>query len=192
MRSERISLLLPLHLSVRHRRGLLKPKGGSLIRMVRLSSRLKHLQSHRSILGKLLLLAKVSLTLLKLSLLILAIAKSRSQENEVYPMAPKKPILTFAPASRNGMNWMTHLLLACLTALLCILSPPVFAHLSQGIVIAQGLPVASQLGQKGREHYEAGQFAAAAKSWQQAAQAYQSQGSPLNQAMVLNNLALAN
>ena len=107
-------------------------------------------------------------------------------------MAPKKPILTFAPASRNGMNWMTHLLLACLTALLCILSPPVFAHLSQGIVIAQGLPVASQLGQKGREHYEAGQFAAAAKSWQQAAQAYQSQGSPLNQAMVLNNLALAN
>lgn len=107
-------------------------------------------------------------------------------------MAPKKPILTFAPASRNGMNWMTHLLLACLTALVCIVSPPVFAHLSQGILIAQGLPVASQLGQQGREHYEAGQFAAAVKVWQQAAQAYQSQGSRLNQAMVLNNLALAN
>ena len=89
------------------------------------------------------------------------------------------------------MNWMTHLLVACLTALLCIVSQPVFAHLSKGMPITQALPVASQLWQQGREYYETGQFAAARQIWQQAAQAYQSQGDRLNQAMLLSNLALA-
>jgi CHAT domain-containing protein len=75
-----------------------------------------------------------------------------------------------------------------------MISQPVFAHLSSGILITQSLPAAPQLLQQGREHYEAGQYAAAVKVWQQAAQAYQSQDDRvlrLNQAMVLSNLALA-
>ena len=91
-------------------------------------------------------------------------------------------------------GWLSRLLLACLTALLCMISQPVFAHLSSGILITQSLPAAPQLLQQGREHYEAGQYAAAVKVWQQAAQAYQSQDDRvlrLNQAMVLSNLALA-
>ncbi len=87
---------------------------------------------------------------------------------------------------------LTHLLLACLTALLCIISPPVFAHLSSEIPVTQGIAATSQLLQQGREYYEDGQFAAALKVWQQAAQAYQSQDDRLNQAMVLSNLTLAN
>lgn len=90
------------------------------------------------------------------------------------------------------LSSLTSLLLACLTAFLCIVSPPVFAHLSKKIPIAQSLPAASQLLQQGREYYEAGQFAAARQVWQQTAQAYQSQKDRLNQAMVLSNLALAN
>src|SRR4028118_1804203 len=89
---------------------------------------------------------------------------------------------------------LTHRLLACLTALFGIINQPVFAHISSGILITQSLPTAPQLLQQGREHYEAGQFAAAVKVWQQAIQAYQSQGDRvlrLNQAMVLSNLALA-
>jgi CHAT domain-containing protein len=85
-----------------------------------------------------------------------------------------------------------HLLLACLTALLCIISPPVFAHLSTESPVTQGIVATSQLLQQGRDYYEDGQFAAALKVWQQAAQAYQSQDDRLNQAMVLSNLTLAN
>jgi hypothetical protein len=70
---------------------------------------------------------------------------------------------------------VTPLLLACLTALLCIISPPVFAHLSSEIPVTQGIAATSQLLQQGRDYYEDGQFAAALKVWQQAAQAYQSQ-----------------
>ncbi len=111
-----------------------------------------------------------------------------------------QPLLQSVHLSRVGVKnrgryawgWLTPLLLACLTALLCIVSPPVFAHLSQEILLAQSLPAASQLLQQAREHYEAGQFAAARQLWQQAAQAYQSQGDRLNEAMVLSNLALAN
>jgi CHAT domain-containing protein len=92
----------------------------------------------------------------------------------------------------TGLGWLTHLLLACLTVLLCIISQPVFAYLSSGATVTQSLPTASQLLQQGREHYEAGQYAPALKIWQQAAQAYQSQDDRINQAMVLSNVALAN
>jgi CHAT domain-containing protein len=90
------------------------------------------------------------------------------------------------------LGWLTHLLLACLTALFCIISQPVFANLSSEISVTQSLPAASQLVQQGRGYYDNAQFAAAVKIWQQAVQAYQSQGDSLNQAMVLSNLALAN
>lgn len=52
------------------------------------------------------------------------------------------------------------------------------------------LPLPS-LVQQGREFYEAGQFSDAVTIWQQAAQAYQAQGSLLNKAGVLSNLSLA-
>jgi len=45
--------------------------------------------------------------------------------------------------------------------------------------------------QQGRQLYDAGQFVEAARVWQQAAQAYQTQNDGLNQAMVLSNLSLA-
>jgi CHAT domain-containing protein len=90
------------------------------------------------------------------------------------------------------LGWLTHLVFVCLTVLLCIISQPVFAYLSGEVAVTQSLPTASQLLQQGREHYEAGQYAPALKIWQQAAQAYQSQGDRINQAMVLSNLALAN
>jgi CHAT domain-containing protein len=84
-----------------------------------------------------------------------------------------------------------YLLLACLSTLLVIVSPPVFAYISSEVPVTQGIAAPNQLLQQGREHYEAGQFVAAAQVWQQAAQAYQSQDDSLNQAMVLSNLALA-
>src|SRR5919199_2091331 len=49
----------------------------------------------------------------------------------------------------------------------------------------------SQLVQEGLQRYQSGQFAAAVKVWQQAADAFASQGDRFNQAMVLSNLALA-
>ena len=49
----------------------------------------------------------------------------------------------------------------------------------------------AQLLQQGREFYEAGKFLAAANLWQQAAQAYEAQGTILNQAQALNYLSLA-
>ncbi len=56
--------------------------------------------------------------------------------------------------------------------------------------IASDLPV-PLLVQQGRQLYEAGKFAEAARIWQQAALAYQAQGDLLNQAMMLSNLSLA-
>jgi tetratricopeptide (TPR) repeat protein len=49
----------------------------------------------------------------------------------------------------------------------------------------------SQLVQDGLQSYQSGQFVAAVKIWQQAADAFAAQGDRLNQAMVLSNLALA-
>ena len=91
-----------------------------------------------------------------------------------------------------GKGRFAHLLLACLTAFLCIISHPVFAHLSTEIPVSQTIAAAPQLLQQGRDYYETGQFAAALKVWQQAAQDYHSQGDRINQAMVLSNLTLAN
>lgn len=83
------------------------------------------------------------------------------------------------------------LLLATLTAFLCIVSQPILAQFSPGIPLTPNIPTATQLWQQGREAYENAQFAESVKLWQQAAQSYQSQGDRLNQAMVLSNLALA-
>lgn len=67
---------------------------------------------------------------------------------------------------------------------------PVFALVAPENPVVQGLPNALQMVRQGKQRYEAGQFADAAAVWQQAAQAFASQGDVLNRAMVLSNLSL--
>ncbi len=55
---------------------------------------------------------------------------------------------------------------------------------------AATLSNAAQQEQLGREYYQADQFSAALKIWQQTLRVYQSQGDRLNQARVLSNLCL--
>ncbi|NEP57100.1 MAG: CHAT domain-containing protein [Symploca sp. SIO2G7] len=57
--------------------------------------------------------------------------------------------------------------------------------------VTQQPPTPAQLLQQGREFYQAGQFFKAANLWQQAVQAYENQGTILNQAQALNYLSLA-
>lgn len=68
---------------------------------------------------------------------------------------------------------------------------PIFTQVPVVAPLLQNLPNQAQLVQQGRTLYETGQFAEAARVWQQAAQAYQSQGDRLNQALALNYLSLA-
>jgi CHAT domain-containing protein/tetratricopeptide (TPR) repeat protein len=73
------------------------------------------------------------------------------------------------------------------------------AAISDAPVVQSSVPNASQLVQEGLQLYHSGQFAAAVKVWQQAADAFTAQGNNpngmpsdrLNQAMVLSNLSLA-
>lgn len=69
--------------------------------------------------------------------------------------------------------------------------PSVVAVASPADNTLQSLPNLTGLMQQGKDLYEAGNFAEAAKVWQQAAQAFQSQGDKLNQAIALSFLSLA-
>ncbi|MEO0396534.1 MAG: CHAT domain-containing protein [Cyanobacteria bacterium P01_A01_bin.137] len=60
-------------------------------------------------------------------------------------------------------------------------------HLEQRF--AQGTP--AQLIQQGREYYTEGRYADAISTWQQAAQAYETQSDAINQASALSNIGLA-
>ncbi|MDJ0736413.1 MAG: CHAT domain-containing protein [Nostocaceae cyanobacterium] len=68
---------------------------------------------------------------------------------------------------------------------------PLTAQASPPQEMVQILSDAAQQEQQGREYYQAGQFAAALKIWQQVLLVYQSQGDKFNQARVLSNLSLA-
>jgi CHAT domain-containing protein len=68
---------------------------------------------------------------------------------------------------------------------------PIFTQVPVVAPLVQNLPNQAQLVQQGRTLYETGQFAEAARVWQQAAQVYQSQGDRLNQALALSYLSLA-
>jgi CHAT domain-containing protein/uncharacterized protein HemY len=68
---------------------------------------------------------------------------------------------------------------------------PISTQVSVVAPLVQNLPNQAQLVQQGRTLYETGQFAEAARVWQQAAQVYQSQGDRLNQALALSYLSLA-
>ncbi|MBE9182582.1 CHAT domain-containing protein [Oculatella sp. LEGE 06141] len=77
-------------------------------------------------------------------------------------------------------------------ALVCIVASPSVATVSiADSVLQQSQNSAERLEQQGRSHYEDGQFAEAAASFQQAAQAYEAQSNELKQAIALSNLALA-
>ncbi|OUL23838.1 hypothetical protein BV372_29490 [Nostoc sp. T09] len=67
----------------------------------------------------------------------------------------------------------------------------VAAHDSSPPLMVEELSNTAQQEQQGRQYYEAGQFLAAIKIWQQALQIYQSQENRLNQARVLNNISLS-
>jgi CHAT domain-containing protein len=83
-------------------------------------------------------------------------------------------------------------LLALLMAIVCVVVAPSAATVSiANTVLQQSQNSAERLEQQGRSHYEARQFAEAAASFQQAAQAYAAQGNELKQAIALSNLALA-
>ena len=108
----------------------------------------------------------------------------------------------FWSSSRKN-RFLKYLFIGCFITVFCILSQPVFAHLSEEITVdvnpnqlitnnQQLITNNQNLWEQGKTYYEAGQFAAAARVWQQAALAYQSEGDRINQAMVLSNLALAN
>jgi CHAT domain-containing protein len=68
---------------------------------------------------------------------------------------------------------------------------PIFTQVPVVAPLVQNLPNQAQLVQQGRTLYETGQFAEAARVWQQAAQVYQSQRDRLNQALALSYLSLA-
>lgn len=88
------------------------------------------------------------------------------------------------------------LLLICLGQLLNLLfldmaRTPVFAKVPEVTSIVQSLQNPSQLAQQGKTLYETGQFADAAKVWEQAAQVYKSFGDQKNLAKTLSFISLA-
>jgi len=98
-------------------------------------------------------------------------------------------------AIKRGISW---LLLASITAILCIVISPVSAT---GIRQPEPQPAAIETTtansspeawvKQGRTFYETGQYVNAVELLKKAAQAYQTQGDTLKQATVLSNLALA-
>ncbi|OUL18998.1 hypothetical protein BV378_34175 [Nostoc sp. RF31YmG] len=68
---------------------------------------------------------------------------------------------------------------------------PVAAQNYSPPLMVEQLSNTAQQEQQGRQYYEAGQFLAAIKIWQQVLQIYQSQRNWLNQARVLNNISLS-
>lgn len=74
--------------------------------------------------------------------------------------------------------------------ILSMLGQPVLARLPNSTSIVQTQSDDLQLIKTAQERYQAGQFEAALKLWQEAASAFENQGDKLNQAMALSNLAL--
>jgi CHAT domain-containing protein len=81
-------------------------------------------------------------------------------------------------------------MLAVLPFLLSLAFPLLPAQISKAAPTAQTQENTSQLVERGRGLYQAGQFKEAAAVWQQAADALAARGDELNQAMALSNLSL--
>ncbi|NJP09547.1 MAG: CHAT domain-containing protein [Leptolyngbyaceae cyanobacterium RU_5_1] len=88
------------------------------------------------------------------------------------------------------------MILFLFTVAACGLVPSVITSVratvpAAGIVAQNSLTEAQRLEQQGRSRYDAGQFSEAAEAFRQAAQAYQTQGNTLQQALSLSNLSLS-
>lgn len=115
-------------------------------------------------------------------------------------MARKQPVFfrTLQPICQSqhlGRSWIAKLLLALMTAFLCIVVSPVLVKASAVHSTVQNLT--SSLGrtqdlvQQGKTLYDAGQFAEAVNVLQQAAADFRATGDGLREAMTLSNLSLA-
>ncbi|MBE9070874.1 tetratricopeptide repeat protein, partial [Leptolyngbya cf. ectocarpi LEGE 11479] len=93
---------------------------------------------------------------------------------------------------RFRRGWLA--VLAVLTALLCIVMPPLVTGAIASVSIAQ-TQVQTQdsesLEQQGRAAYETGDYSAAVEAFQRAASDYAAQGQPWQQAIALANLSLS-
>ena len=115
-------------------------------------------------------------------------------------MARKRPVFfrTLQPILQSqhlGRGWIAKLLLALMTAFLCMVVSPVLAKAPavssavQNLAISQGRT--QELVQQGKTLYEVGQFAEAVNVLQQAAADFRANGDGLREAMTLSNLSLA-
>jgi len=82
-------------------------------------------------------------------------------------------------------------LLALALGLLLAFAPGQLSLAFTALPGSQAPGAATSLDQRARQAYESGNFGQARDLWQQAADSFRSDGDPLNQAMVLSNLALA-
>lgn len=103
------------------------------------------------------------------------------------------------PFSRKRLRWLGYALCsACLVLGLSLSPRPAHSTLPKANQLSISTPAPpqprlantpAQLMEQGKTYYQAGQYTAAAEAWTQAVQAYEQQ--PLNQAIVLNQLSLA-
>jgi CHAT domain-containing protein len=107
-------------------------------------------------------------------------------------MINKKPRLThkFQKLVKKLSRWRS-LILTFLLFLLSLAVPFAIAQVSFSTPIIQTQQDASQLVERGRGLYQAGQFEEALNIWQQAANSFAARGDKLNQAMALSNLSLS-
>lgn len=96
----------------------------------------------------------------------------------------------FAVLARRNSAIARRILLAVLTALLCIVADPMAIGVAQTPAVPIELTQPQAIEQQGRSRYEAGDFAAAAIAFRQAAQAYRIQNDSLREALSLSNLSL--
>lgn len=82
-------------------------------------------------------------------------------------------------------------ILGLILAVLCTVNQPILAQVPTITPIVQNQSSPTPGLEQGKTQYESGQYAQAARIWQQAAQDYQAQGDTLNQALALNYLCLA-
>lgn len=82
------------------------------------------------------------------------------------------------------------LLLIALLFLLSLTVSPVIAQVRTSIPLVQNQQEAWQLAGQGNQYYNNGQFQEAVPIWQEAADAFATEGNHLNQAMALSNLSL--
>jgi len=108
-------------------------------------------------------------------------------------MAGKRSVFFHCLQPVLSRGWVTQLLLALMTASLCIVISPVLAIAPavNTVPVPTSLDQRPSLEQEGKTLYDEGKFAEAVKVLQQDLQIYQIRGDVLRQAMTLSNISLA-